>query len=383
MRTLTKVLTGAAAAATALAFVAGTASADPIGNNGKPITPQSYDVVGVGSNTTEYVLDQMAVNYNKTVKTHNSNHPYFFTWDAVKPGQTTNVPTDIVPKAGCKSIVRPNGSTAGLNALDANVFDGKTGHYCIDYARSSSGRSPTAPHLGPGGVVYVAFAKDAVTYATRDTHATKTVPATYAPKNLTTAQLVKIYNCTFTNWKQVGGPNQPIKAFIPQSGSGTRSFWLKQLGLTNPGACVNQSPEENEGLFSGFNSPNAIFPFSVGSYVAQKYHSAACGKKPTSSQNEFGCNETGVLGLNKINGTAPLTTAKVPTINPNFTPVFVRTLYNILRYTTTTKDHILSRLEPFFGGAHAAVKGYLCSTAGAKVIANYGFLATPACGSGS
>ena len=47
--------------------------------------------------------------------------------------------------------------------------------------------------------------------------------STLAPANLTRAQLQGIYNCTFTNWNQVGGSNGQIERYWPQSGSGTRS----------------------------------------------------------------------------------------------------------------------------------------------------------------
>ena len=65
------------------------------------------------------------------------------------------------------------------------------------------------------------------------------------------------------------------------------------MGITTLGACVSQAPEENEGTYAGFKNPNAIFICSIGAYVAQKYHSAACRKAPTKAQNQFGCNVTG------------------------------------------------------------------------------------------
>jgi ABC-type phosphate transport system substrate-binding protein len=380
MRKLTRLLAGAASVAAAAALVAGTvtsASADPIGNNGKPVVPQSYDVVGVGSNTTEYVLDQISVDYNKTVKDHNANHPYFYSWDAVPPGVTAPGNYKITPKGGCPSITRPNGSTAGLEALDENEFDGKTGHYCIDFARSSSSRSSKAPKLGSGGVEYVPFARDAVTWATRKT----ANGGTDAPKSLTLAQLKGIFTCKTTNWDQVGGKNAKIKVYLPQPGSGTLSFWEGVMGITTLGSCVSQAPEENEGSNKVFDSAQAVFIFSIGSYVAQEYHSAACGKKPSASQNEFGCNNTGYLGLDEISGIAPMTSAKAPVINPKFPSEFYRTLYNILRWTSETPTHIYERLEPFFDSSHAGVKGYLCSNSTAiKAIEDYGFIPTSACG---
>jgi ABC-type phosphate transport system substrate-binding protein len=381
MRKLTKLYAGAASVAAAAALVAGmatTASADPIGPNGKSVVPASFDVVGVGSNTTENVLDQISVDFNKTVKVHNANHPFFYSWDAVAPGTTSTTPTKIVPKAGCPVIVRPNGSTAGLEALDENQLDGKTGHFCIDFGRSSSARSSKAPKLGSGGVEYVPFAKDALTWATRSAaHG-----GSDAPASLNLAQLQGIFTCKTTNWDQVGGKSGAIKVFLPQPGSGSLATWEKFMGITTVGSCVSQAPEENEGTFAGFNSPNAVFIFSIGSFVAQEFHSAACGKTPKAGQNEFGCNETGFLGINKIDGVSPLSSAKVPTINPDFPSGFDRTLFNILRWTNETPTHILARLAPFFNPATAAVKGFLCSNPIAiKDIEDYGFVPTATCGS--
>jgi ABC-type phosphate transport system substrate-binding protein len=377
MRKLSKFFAGAVSVAAAAALVAGTVTAASAAPKDPPkgITPQSFDVVGVGSNTTQYVMDQMSVNYNSTVKVHNANHPWFFSWDAVKPGTSGTTPTNIVTKAGCPVIVRPNGSTAGLKALDANTFDGKTGHYCIDFGRSSGARSTSAPKPGPGGVLYVEFAKDAITWAARSTaHG-----GTDAPATLTKAQLIGIFTCKTTNWHAVGGKNAAIKVYLPQPGSGTLSTWEKFMGITTVGSCVSQAPEENEGTFAGFNSANAIAIYSIGAYVAQKYHSAACGKTPAKGQNAFGCNTTGVLALGKISGVSPITTAKVPTINPVFPASFFRTVYNILRWTAVTKDHLYARLEPFFGA-----KGFLCTSPIAKTdIKNYGFIVDPKCGSTS
>jgi len=373
MRKLSRMLAGAAAVAAAAALVAGSvtaASADPIGKNGKAVLPAAYDVVGVGSNTTQFVLDQISLDYNKTVPAskHSAARPYLYSFDAVGSAK-------IVTKAGCggtKTIVRPNGSGAGLKALTANTADGK-GRFCIDFGRSSSGRSPSAPTAGPNGVAYVAFARDAVTYATR----TAKFGGTYAPANLTTADLTKIYTCAAgaRNWSAFGGKNATILPFLPQSSSGTRSFFLKTIGVANPGSCVSDgtgptgSIEENEGTNKLLNNAAAIVPFSVGAYVEQAFHS---GK----GLNKFGTNQVGVLGLNKINGIVPLS-GKV--INHAFAlSPFGRTLYNIVR--TVSKTKIVPGLVKIFGSK--AQKGFLCSSpVAAKDITNYGFLTWPTCGS--
>jgi ABC-type phosphate transport system substrate-binding protein len=354
---LTKLLAGATTMAAVAALVAGTVTTASAAPNDPPkgVVPKNYDIVGVGSGTTEFVFDQFSQDYNKTIsaKEHSAAHPWLYSWDATKPGSTSTTPTDITPKAGFKAIVRPNGSSPGLKALETAQKIGK--YYADDFARSSSGRS-----TAPSSVTYVEFAKDAVTWSTR----TAAHGGTDAPTTLTLAQLKGIFTCVTTNWKTVDGRSGAIKVYLPQAGSGTLSTWEKVLGITKLGKCVSQAPEENEGTFAGFNSPNAVFIYSIGAYVSQKYH-----------KNAFGTNVTGFLGINKISGTSPITSAKVPTINPKFPSAFFRILYNIVRGTKSISD---PRLTAIFGP-----KGWICKNATAqKDIVDYGFLTVgSACGS--
>ena len=285
MRQLRKLAAGiAVAAAVAMAASAGTALADPPTSGGKQVVPGTVDVVSVGANTDENLFNALTGSYNATIAHPSAAHPHVYSFNATLPGSTSTAVQHIEPKIGCSAkTVRPNGSGAGLKALDQNAKAGKTGDYCLDFSRSSSSRSSSAPAPGKGGVSYVALATDAVTYATRDTGATKTVPATYAPKTLTVAQLRAIFLCKDTNWKQVGGANAPIKAYLPQISSGTYSFFIKKLGITLQGGCVNVALEENQGLSKQFNSPNAIFIYSVADWIAQKYHSPLAGHKPTAA----------------------------------------------------------------------------------------------------
>jgi hypothetical protein len=149
---------------------------------------------------------------------------------------------------------------------------------------------------------------------------------------------------------------------------------------------------DNQGtnpIFTG--NANAIVPFSAGTWVAQAYHSPACTRSscaaclaPGAGQNEYGCDVNGALGLNSINGTAPAVgTGSTTTINPSFSPDFVRNLYDVVRYSTTTKDHIPAYLEPFFAASRASTPGWFCSSTAAADIADYGFLPTSNCGLGS
>jgi ABC-type phosphate transport system substrate-binding protein len=349
MRILSKLVVGAAVAATAVAMAAPSALADPPDH----VTPRSIDVVGVGSNTSEDLLNQFSFDYNRT---HPRTRPQLYSWNALP---TTALFT---PKAGCKAITRAsaNGSSAGIALLVAGA-KGARGAFCEDFARSSRARKPTDPGFKAGGIAFVKFARDAITYATR-------TRSTNAPRNLSTAELHAINSCTFRTWNQVGGTSHAtIRAILPQSSSGTRSSFLADIGVATPGTCVISSPtlEENQGLSPIFNNPNAIVPFSIGKWIAQ------------TRSLRFGAHVNGVLGLNSINHTRPTVGSGIrTTINPRFSPGFFRFLYNVVRYAVGTRDHIPSYLRGFFSSG-----GWVCTSALARIdIPLYGFLRTPLCG---
>jgi ABC-type phosphate transport system substrate-binding protein len=369
-----RLVTGLVVVAAAIAMTSVPAAADPPSG----VTPGPTAIVGVGSDTIEYVFDQFAHDYDAS---HRSG-PQLYSWDATNP--KTEAIGDIIKfKSGCQPEPRPDGSGAGLTAVSTNEGGSTGGHPCVDFGRSSSARSTTAPPYAPGGVAFVTLAGDAVTYATE--------AGSNAPNNLSTAQLTEIYECQVTNWGQVGGKNAPIDAFLPQTSSGTRSFFLKAIGVSSPGACVsdgNNTIEENEGYNSDLHSPDAIFPYSIGKYLAEVYHSASCLNsgctavhgvvcKPHAGQNEFGCNTHGNMVLRSINGTAPVSgSGRSSVINQAFTSAFVRTLFEIVRYTTSTGDHIPAYLEPLFGA-----NGWVCTSPVAKAdLVSYGFIVLPSCG---
>jgi ABC-type phosphate transport system substrate-binding protein len=385
MRILSKLVAGAAVLATVTMISAGPALADPP----KGTVPADTDIVGVGSNTSEFLLDQLSVDYNKTVS---SSAPHLWSFDATNP-YNGDIGDNIITKKNCKAIPRPDGSSAGITTLDSNLKVASK-DYCVDYARSSRERTSSDPPEGKGGILFVRLATDAVSYASVTGH-------TNAPKNLTTADLTAIYSCTDTTWKQVGGTSTAtIHPLLPQPGSGTVSFFLAAIGVTTPGSCVDQPAtlEENEGtnsIYKSANAANEIVPFSVGKWVAQAYHSAKCNDAectPVSDKicdagsggtNAFGCDVNGVLGVNSINGTAPTVgSGDSTTINPSFSSAFIRPLFDVVRYSTSTPDNIPAYLEPFFASATAAVKGYVCTDPG-SAIQDYGFLTTPLCGLGS
>jgi len=348
--------------------------------------PAKTAIVGVGSDTYQSVADQFSADYNATLK-GTSTRP-LYNWDATNP-VTGATGDQIVTKSGCSSIARPDGGSAGLTAMDANAKTSDGTQFCIDFTRTARGRSASDPPLGPGGVAFVTLAEDAITYSTQT--------ITDAPSNLTTAQLAAIYNCIDTNWSQVGGKNAAIKPVLPQTGSALGKQFLTDIGVANPGACVNTSVQQNEGVDPVLKSPQVIFPYSVAKWIAQKFHSAACLNssctpdangvvcKPVAGQNQFGCNLHGTLKVNSINGTAPTAgTGKATTINPNFSATFINPIFDVVRYDATTPDHIPAYLERLYASASAATPGWVCSSATAKAdLKHYGDLLSPLCGTTS
>jgi phosphate transport system substrate-binding protein len=239
----------------------------------------------VGSDTTSGVMGAVANSFNAGPSADTaSNVP-----PTLGATQSFTVPSD----KRCGQVVYhgtnnppPNGSTAGINALNADT----TG--CVDIARSSRDRRDT----DPAALEFYAFAKDAVSWA-RFPNACPggdAAPAGCAPITLTQAQIQGIYLCTLpggaaagnvpsiTNWNQVGGDNEPIARYLPQLGSGTLSFFeTKILGLTSAqqgvlddtGCEAGNRPgrvQENSGsAIPAADRDNAIVPYSFANWTAQ------------------------------------------------------------------------------------------------------------------
>ncbi|MGW6915488.1 PstS family phosphate ABC transporter substrate-binding protein [Kitasatospora sp. NPDC054939] len=338
-KTAAKLLAVAAIATSVATIASGTALADPT------VTPAAQDIVGTGSDTTQTVLNDLSSGYNAYLTgIGNTTSPRLYSWDSTGT-------SPITPKTGAATITRPNGSGAGITALNANT------NATVDFARSSRG-----PQTGdPVTDIFVAFAKDAVSWAGKT--------GGNAPANLTTAQLKGIYECTTTNWTQINAalPNATIKPHLPQVNSGTRSFFLKAIGVTTPGSCVTTGTQENQGTDPVLNDPNTVVPYSVAHYIGQVYFGHASGS-----------DAPGALDIRSINGIAPVNTV-AKTINSSFASTsYGRVVYNVVReadWTATTTQG--TALRAIFG-----TTGWIC-TSGGPTIKSHGFLQLPgaACGS--
>ncbi len=374
MRSIRKIAAVFGVTSAVIGLMATAAVADPPSG----VRPGHLDTVGVGSDTTQNVLNAIASDYNAFGYKHN-----LYSYNAV------GNPANINAKGGCSAITRPNGSGAGIAALKANARpSGDSSDYCIDFARSS--RAPQASD-GPG-LAFVRFAQDAVTWSAT----TSSSKPTNAPTSLSNTELRAIYECNAAilgggkrgpvTWNEVGGTGtDAVVPVIPQSASGTRAFFLAAIGITGTapavlGSCVkgtDNSVEENEGtnaIFSGSNSDNIVFPYSVAVYLAQ-------------SQNGH---DAGAQGNQVLRSAMSGTKAIAPTVgsagnltlNPQLATVgLTRFVYNVVR-DDGSSTHVPAYLQKIFGNGSGHAYGYVCTSTASKAdITSFGFrLLGQACG---
>jgi hypothetical protein len=180
--------------------------------------------------------------------------------------------TSIQAKPNGPYFGRPSGSGDGVKALSRSI-DGaawsKNGISVaisgqVDIARSSSGPGANANPSGP--LAYVPFGRDAVSYAYKFGAG---VTSAAGIEDLTASQLTQIYNGTLTS---IGGVTVAPK--LPQTGSGTRNFWVGALGVGQspagvPDAATTTLQENNAGAIVAAANTVAIVPFSAAAWIAQ------------------------------------------------------------------------------------------------------------------
>lgn len=301
----------------------GTATADPnltdqgaVRTNG--FLPDANDVVGVGSDTTQYVINTAAQAHSTSA----GPAVRIASFNACKPG------TEITPPLVCNdsiqirpgvSITRPNGSSAGISTLATNTN--------VNFARSSRFRG-SAP--AEQDMWFVPALVDGLSYIVG-----KNAGADI--RNLTTTELAAIYRCTDTRGYQ---PK------LPQTGSGTRSFFLQQIGVAENqiGTCVQVVQEHDPSPVVG--NANALAPFSTARWSVNP---PALSSPPS-----------GVVDI--------AATATTPGVF--YTE---RTVYNVVRKADWAAAG--SPLPGFFGPT-----GYFCTRYAGSNNARQGFKVAPDCG---
>lgn len=258
----------AGACLASLALITPSAIAEPNG------PPTFRALAGSGSDTTQDVLNGLSdvvlgddpeipgVDSTKLIASYNASPPGNITTkdpNAANPNSNPNC-----------TFARAVGSTNGVRALvreRTNARNAPAGSDasdpCLDFARSSANTSQLAEFNGTG-LTYIPFAVDAVTYATRK--------GSGVSRNLTAASLAQIYTCTH--------PQQStFRPLLPLSGSGTRTFFLQTIGLTdsptftttNP--CVSQVDALGNPLLENtgnlLTDARQIAPYSIAQYISQ------------------------------------------------------------------------------------------------------------------
>ena len=186
----------------------------------------------------------------------------------------------VILRTGTKPVIRPNGSGAGVGALikDATGGAGYNGLALGSIQMARMSRLPNSTEIGLcpttggcGGLHVYQIATDNLAIATQ----ASAFGGTHAPAGLSAQELVGIYQCTTTVWNTLpgnsGGSTATIHPLIPQSGSGTRNFFLADLQAANGGtaitlgSCVRTVEEHDPTGIYGDPSPiDAIEPFSSG-----------------------------------------------------------------------------------------------------------------------
>lgn len=212
-------------------------------------TPAAGDLIGVGSDTTQIAVHQVAEGWNST-----GTPSFKIASFAATGGGTVPLPT--------AEINRPNGSGAGKALLH-----GAGNNADVDFARSSSAISDSGgANEITDGLQQIPFALDTLKMAVSGS------VTSHAPASLTVQDLVKIYDGTYTTWDQIpgnsGGSTAAIKPMVPQSGSGTAKFFKSKLDAANGSTVtyagtVDQTVQEHDDT-SIKNDPDAIAPFSEG-----------------------------------------------------------------------------------------------------------------------
>ncbi len=281
MRTTTRMPARRVAAATVLAALAlSVAAARPVQAARADPVPQPNDVVGVGSDTMQYILDFAANgDINGDLGYNEAEDPYrLSSFDATADANGRSVygtnilepvnPT-VVLRAGTAPVQRPDGGIAGVSAL---LADTSPADPAINFATIVSAPTATIPDPQPtaaeatqaeangwGGLEVFTLGTDSLQIAAAST--------TNAPASgLTIAQLQGIYSCDadYRNWDspELGsGPDATIIPLIAPPGSDIRTAFLDDLSLSDTGGCVETAQANDPTTIDG--DPNAIAPFTV------------------------------------------------------------------------------------------------------------------------
>jgi hypothetical protein len=276
-----------------------------------PVSVNKYaELVGLGSDTTMDVMDGISLALGDVSAT--DSRLKLASYKAIGSA-------DVVVSADGIAIPRANGSSAGRDALRIAIGQINSGSVPIapdELGKSRTSVSPTTAQLAgkfhyarsssaPSGAVtngvvtYVPFAQDNMTYATAPLNVTK-IPSDIplgSVANTTEVSLINIYKGNITKvitdetsgafikleaptyTPGAGEVSNTINAYIPQPGSGTRSFWIGQVKITEQNitdgvtaakdvTSTGLAVQEHDGTAVA-TDPYALVGFSISQWVAQ------------------------------------------------------------------------------------------------------------------
>jgi hypothetical protein len=243
-------------------------------------------VIAAGAQSTERVMNSVMGNTSQSLNVYaRQAPPLTVLGDAFCASLTYSTSSD-----GGAVIASPSGAGAGRDALRDSVAgtypspSAGAGRGCVDIARSDAPPRPVGSSGDNSSFEYYGYALDAVTWASTSLN---------APPALTQAQLQGIYQCTYTNWSQVGGAPGPIQRVLPPDGSGVLDdFLADDLHVSSVAALPASAPtcpaierigeDQTYDLFNGSSLygpaadattyPDVILPFSAGAWTYQSAH---------------------------------------------------------------------------------------------------------------
>ena len=356
------VASGTAGLVSLTALSGPSAQADPLSTSaeigvGADVTQDVYDALSGAAapntaTTTFYTpLHATAGNLNTTIQS----------FDAFPSGGSTINPGCITTKTGGPTFDRPNSTTAGIAALNAEISGSgfeNTANSCtgavvnvigqISFARAARGPKTTGTTL-----TFVPYARDAVAYLYYDHSDGNTSLA-----HLTTAELKSLYSGSLTT---IGGDT--VKPCLTITGSSPRSNLENAIGdsdttaeATAKAAGCDQIQQNSGNAFYTFASSlatktDAIIPISAGDWIGQA-NKVSVDESATARSH-------GVTVGAITDGTANLglpTTGTAPSLAPNST-YYADTSYGYNLYTVLPTS-VLSGL-----GANASLINLFTNTA--------------------
>jgi ABC-type phosphate transport system substrate-binding protein len=245
--------------------------------------PSATDIVGVGSDTVQNIANFVADGDNVGDFGYNAadNPDKWVSFDATPDandragylnGSTIGSPKNLTPtivlREGTSPVQRPNGSGAGITALNLDTGANEQ----INWVRSS--RLPKAAEqtkAGTNGWGYL----HVVQVSTDPLEMAVAAAGTNMPAaGLSAQEVVSIYTCSITTWNALpgnsGGSTATINPLTPQIQSGTYGTFIADLTAANGGitptigSCAPQVEENDPTAITTNASPvNAIEPMSL------------------------------------------------------------------------------------------------------------------------